>query len=196
MVTTVLGYTVAPNRAASDIDRVLAAIGGPAYAAGMAARQANPDSAYIPAPGSVMGTRDYYLFRAGAAPASYTNGTGPDYLLDYGLPNFDKFTALAAGDVSPQLKAFISNTALALQSNLEDALRLNNSLAGNRDAFYDAAYATHALAYQQGGFGKLDFPDQVRVALTPSFSDTVGSGSWWKTAPQDLKLLSPLTWHY
>ncbi len=143
-----------------------------------------------------MGTRDYYLFRAGAAPASYTNGTGPDYLLDYGLPNFDKFTALAAGDVSPQLKAFVSNTGYALQANLEDALAANNSLAGNRGDLYDAAYATHALAYQQGGFGKLDFPDQFRVARTPSFSDTVFSGSWWMTAPKDITLVHPFTWHY
>lgn len=73
-----LDQAIAPKSTAgfSDMEKVYAAVGGPAYAAGMAARKANPNQVYIPAPASVMGTRDYYLFRSGAAPASYTNGTG------------------------------------------------------------------------------------------------------------------------
>jgi RHS repeat-associated protein len=133
------------------------------------AREAQPNADYIPVPQWTIGTKYYYQFRWEAAPQSYKADKRSDYLLDFGAANIEKFTALAAGDVSQPLKDFVQRTAVELQLGLEQALRMNPSIATNRKQLLDAGYRSHSGAYERGGFGTLTYGDQIRVAKTPSW---------------------------
>ncbi|WP_404421605.1 RHS repeat-associated core domain-containing protein [Nibricoccus sp. IMCC34717] len=134
-------------------------------------RKANPDKPYIAAPDWVIGSPYYYAFRWYVAPEAYKNGTGPEYLLDFGYKNIGKFYDLARGDVSPQLKDFVRETGVQLQRALERALQDNPSLALSRTGLMDAAYQSHAGAYERGGFFNLTVGDQFRVGWTPDAGD-------------------------
>lgn len=144
-----------------------------AAAMAVQARDANPDAAFIPAPESLIGTSEYYVFRWAAAPSAYRDLNGPEYLLDFGYANINRFNALAASEGASQpLKDFVANTGVALQRNLEKALQDDPSIVERRERLLDVAYGSHTSAYAAGGFGNLTIQDQARVAWTPPLSDS------------------------
>lgn len=160
-----------------------------------AARAALPDAPYIPAPQSLMGTRYYYQFRWKAALESYKNDKGPEYLIEFGYKNIQKFEQLAAGDASGPLKAFVANTALELQQGLENALRDDPSIATNRERLLDVGYKSHASAYERGGFETLTIWDQIGVGATPDLGDLANTHA----VPvyfRSLHMVNGLTWWY
>jgi RHS repeat-associated protein len=144
-------------------------------------RAANPGADYIPAPKELIGTKYYYLFRWEAAPDKYKQDHGDEYLMEFGYKNIQKFEALAAGDVSQNLKSFVAKTAVELQVAIERALGANPSLAESRSDLLDAAYKSHSTAYMRGGFGSLTWGERIRVGWTPDLSDSMGKPT--KTIP-------------
>lgn len=142
-------------------------------------RAANPGADFIPAPKELIGTKYYYLFRWEAAPDEYKKQPGEEYLMEFGYKNIQRFEALAAGDVSQNLKNFVAQTAVELQRGLESALASQPSLARSRSDLLDVAYASHSTAYMRGGFGSLSFMDKLRVGNTPDYSDSIFKGKAW-----------------
>jgi hypothetical protein len=67
----------------------------------------------------------------------------PRDLIGFGYKNIQKFEALAAGNVSQNLKNFVAKTAVELQVGLENALANNHDLARSRKDLLDVAYASH-----------------------------------------------------
>ena len=104
-----------------------------------------------------------------AAPQSYRDAGGEEYLLNFGLPNIHKFYAKAEqSSTSPMLKHFVFKTGVELQLGLESALARDPKLATSRGDLLKVAYGTHVDAYLRGGFTDLRAWDRIQVAFVPS----------------------------
>ena len=124
-----------------------------------------PQYVHQHAPWELIGTRDYYIWRYLNSPDEFWHGEGPNYYIEYGLRMFDEFQILRR-DASRELKQFIDITAVELQVQLERTLSRKPSIGYDRNDLKEAAFDTHSIAYNRGGFFDLPITDQFRVVRT------------------------------
>lgn len=95
----------------------------------------------------------------------------PTYYLNYGHKYLQRFREETRETLSRNGQQWLDRTLVNLQTAIEDVLAGNPTAELNDTAFNDLVYATHAAAYEQAGFVKLNILDKVKIALTPDVSD-------------------------
>jgi hypothetical protein len=126
---------------------------------------------------SVVGSPDYYRMRANDFRARNPHHSPPSYYMGYG----DKYARRFVTSLRPRLSSagqhWLDCTFRRLQSAMEDrrdadpaafaALELNDA------AFLRFAYNSHPAAYTLCGICAIGTWDELQIAATPDFSDSL-----------------------
>jgi uncharacterized protein RhaS with RHS repeats len=136
-------------------------------------------------PDSLLGTCDYYLFRASdyygrhGFPQNKKNECGKVdaqnnkddlYYTNYGYKYCQRFQE-EAKKLSPQGQKWVALTLKQLQIDLEDHLRQNKNIEDDKYRLKEIAFATHADAYIRSGIADLPVSDLIKIGMTPDAKD-------------------------
>lgn len=128
-----------------------------------------------PAPASVLGTVDYYRWRAADFARRHPGQPVPDYYLGYGDKYIHRFTDETAPKLSAKGQVWLDKARLNLQTAIEGELRRDpvafDKLEQQPRKFTRFAYGTHPNAYLKAGISGLPVRDLVAIGGTPDPKD-------------------------
>ena len=123
------------------------------------------------------GNADYYTKRYKNHIEKY-NTRPPDYYLGYGHKYINRFKNETKSKMSDLGKKWIDQTAVELQTLMNQGIDIKPSIQGNNKSFMKFAYKTHIPAYTAGELiNKLPFSDLWKIYDTPDFRDKWGSAA-------------------
>ncbi len=115
------------------------------------------------APDGVLGSPEYYRWRAEEFKQRHPDKEPPDYLLNYG----DKYAKIFRDEIRPNLtdegKKWVDRTMRGLQERMEKAYKDGTLDEMDPKAFKDFATGIHSDVYNKEGFGELSDRDVEKV---------------------------------
>ncbi len=128
-----------------------------------------------PTPIAPDGNLDYYQKRHLDFQARHPDRSPPTYYLGYGDVYVRRFTEVLSPELSKEGQEWLMRARQNLQSAIEDELLRHPDAELDDEAFTAFAYDTHSKAYLDAGLTDLPLDDLIRVAVTPSLSDTLNA---------------------
>ena len=131
------------------------------------------------APTAILGTVDYYRWRAADFSRRHPGQAVPDYYLGYGDKYAHRFSEKLAPRLTPDGQRWLAATRLNLQTAMEQALRDDPATFATMElsdnAFTRFAYRTHPTAYLKAGISDLHVKDLMAIASTPDLRDVANA---------------------
>jgi hypothetical protein len=136
-------------------------------------------------PDSLLGTCDYYLWRANdyyrrhvfpenknseCGKVTAQNNKDDLYYTNYGYKYCQRFKN-ESKNLSPQGQKWVELTLRELQLRLEDQLKTNKDIENDLNKLKEVAYGTHADAYLKSGIADLSLTDIAKIVKTPDVKD-------------------------
>jgi hypothetical protein len=162
------------------------------------ARWTDPDRP-MPAPKRLMGSTEYYAFRAGDFLRRNPGKVPPSYYMDYGDKYARRFTNETFPDLSDKGKAWLLSSRRKLQEKMEGMLQdpANAGLEHRADELRDRAFDQHSDAYLEAGLydalldlKKINSLDDlknlknIQIIWTPDAAEWTSKATWreaWET---------------
>lgn len=161
----------------TEMDRQLRWQNGNAMAWQQQSQAVGPVAANLPQPASsdLLGTVEYYDFRARDFSRRHPGAEVPDYYLGYGRKYCFRFSEVLFPQLSDAGKRWCISTRMNLQLAIEQRL-LNgpaafDTLEVKPGALRAYAFDTHPDAYLDAGLADLPIADLVAISLTPDMED-------------------------
>ncbi|MBC7545361.1 MAG: hypothetical protein H7338_21760 [Candidatus Sericytochromatia bacterium] len=136
-----------------------------------------PDQSPTVAPADLLGTVDYYRWRAADFTRRHPGQPVPAYYLGYGDKYAHRFSEKLAPQLSPDGQKWLTATRLQLQQAIEHKLQADPTAFARLEqadrAFTRFAYRTHPQAYLNAGITDLHGCDLLAIVKTPDLRDLI-----------------------
>ena len=126
----------------------------------------------------ILGTKDYYRWRAEDFERRNPGKSAPDYYLGYGDKYAHRFMDGTRKNLSPEGQRWTDDTFRSLQNRLEIGLREHPKMESDPEKLKDYAFETHSDAYLQSGLKELPFGDILRIMRTVEKKDYKNLNAW------------------
>jgi hypothetical protein len=127
------------------------------------------------APAEILGTVDYYRWRAADFARRHPDRPAPTYYMNYGDKYVHRFSEQLPAKMTPEGVQWLKRARLNLQQAIETAVRRDprafDRLEQDDKAFTRFAYDTHADAYRQAGIRDIPLRDWIAVGTIPDPQD-------------------------
>ena len=127
----------------------------------------------FPVPKDVIGSRDYYRYRAKDFEMRDTkhNKIAPDYYMSYGDKYARAFKDKTRPKMSEKGKIWLDKTLVALQDSIEKKIKVDNKIELDSTRFRKYAFDSHPDCYIKSGLFNLGAADLYQIAMTPEWRD-------------------------
>lgn len=127
-----------------------------------------------PAPSSVLGSVEYYKFRHDDFVKRFPGKEAPPYYMEYGDKYVRKFTDELYPKLSDEGKAWMNDTKLKLQLEIEKKLAEDCDAELNEEAFKQFAFQSHAKVYEETHAMDLCLSDKTSIVGCMDIKDLFG----------------------
>ncbi len=126
------------------------------------------------APGTILGSVDYYKFRHEDFTRRFPAQEAPAYYMMYGDKYVRKFTEELYGKLTAEGKVWMEDTKLKLQQAIEDKLREDPEIELDAEAFKEFAFKSHADVYEETQAMALCLADKTAIVGCMDIRDLFG----------------------
>lgn len=127
-----------------------------------------------PVPVHVLGSVDYYKFRYDDFIKRFPGKDPPAYYMNYGDKYVRKFTEELCEKLSDEGKAWMEDTKLKLQQEIEKKLADDPEIELDEDAFKEFAFQSHAKVYEETHAMELCLSDKTSIIGCMDIKDLFG----------------------
>jgi len=126
------------------------------------------------APGTILGSVDYYKFRHEDFIRRFPGKEPPVYYMMYGDKYVRKFTEELFEKLTEEGKAWMEETKLKLQQAIEHKLRQAPEIELDAEAFKDFAFKSHTEVYEETHAMDLCLADKTAIVSCMDIKDLFG----------------------
>lgn len=126
------------------------------------------------APKTILGSVDYYKFRHEDFIRRFPDKEPPAYYMAYGDKYVRKFTEELFEKLSDEGKAWMEETKLKLQLEIEQKLQEVPELELDDEAFKDFAFKSHTRVYEETHAMQLCLADKTSIVACMDIKDLFG----------------------
>lgn len=126
------------------------------------------------APKTILGSVDYYKFRHEDFIRRFPDKEPPAYYMAYGDKYVRKFTEELFEKLSDEGKAWMEETKLKLQLEIEQKLQEVPELELDDEAFKDFAFKSHTRVYEETHAMQLCLADKTSIVACMDVKDLFG----------------------
>lgn len=126
------------------------------------------------APGSVLGSINYYKFRHDDFIRRFPDQVPPAYYMEYGDKYVRKFTEELFEKLSEEGKVWMEETKLKLQQAIEDKITQEPEIELDDEAFKEFAFQSHSKVYKETHAMQLCLADKTAIVSCMDVKDLFG----------------------